>query len=70
MEQAMIKFISHRGARKLLGIGLSQGNVDRLKKKQPVWITGEEVGISNLDIMIMYGETEQSIADELSGFKC
>lgn len=60
----MIKFIGIRGNRTLLGMGLSEKNIKELQKK-PIFFNGEDVGLSNQDFFIMYGETEETITKEL-----
>lgn len=60
----MIKLKGERGNRPFIMLGLSAGNIERLKQGKPVQILKEELGIG-FDIGIMYGETEQAIVDEL-----
>lgn len=62
----MIKFkaFNERKERFFIGIGLSDENVERLKKQQPMYINGSEIGCEQ-DILIMYGKTEQSMYNEL-----
>lgn len=60
----MIKLKGQRGDRPFVMLGLSAGNIARLKEGKPVQILKEELGIG-FDIGIMYGETEQAIVDEL-----
>jgi hypothetical protein len=54
--------------RELLILGLSQINLDRLKADQPIAFKGDTVGLPGLEIMIFAGETEQSMARDLSEF--
>jgi hypothetical protein len=51
--------------RMLLLLGLSKTNIERLQAKQPIHFCGEGVGLPNLDVAIMFGETEQAMYDEL-----
>lgn len=60
----MIKLKGQRGDRPFIMLGLSAGNIERLKQGKPVQVLKEELGIG-FDIGIMYGETEQAIVDEL-----
>lgn len=45
--------------------GLSRGNCERLLQDKLIRIDGSEVGLPGLTIIIMGGETEQSMEDEL-----
>jgi hypothetical protein len=49
----------------LVVFGLSEENVKRLKEGKPLLIDGSQVGIEGVDILIMHGETELHIRDEL-----
>lgn len=64
----MIKFTAQRAARKLIGLGISEGNIKKLKQGKPIHIFGEELGFSNVEIMIFYGATEQKMQEDLSEF--
>ncbi len=66
----MIKFTADmNGGRKLIGIGLTAGNIERLKQGKPIHISLEEMGLPwRADIGILYGETEDSLREELSEF--
>lgn len=46
--------------------GLSRLNLERLQEGKPIMFDGAEVGLDGNKIVIMYGETEQAIADELN----
>lgn len=61
----MIKFIMERDQRKLIGLGLSAGNIRKLQKGKPIQIMGEEMEIPNMDILIFYGNTEEEMAELL-----
>lgn len=52
------------GKRKFVILGLSEGNLARLREKKPIVVYGEEMGI-NLDIILCWGETEDALAEEL-----
>jgi len=59
----MIKFKATQGnGREVIGFGLTAKNVEQLKLGRPISIWGAEFGIP-FDVMIFYGETEQTIAD-------
>jgi hypothetical protein len=58
----MIKFITRgKNGQSIVGLGLSEGNVERLKKNDPMYFSLDALGIEGVDIMIVYGETEESI---------
>ena len=57
---------SEDGKRKVILLGLSEGNLMRLREKKPIIINGEEMMIPDLDIIICWGETEDALARELS----
>lgn len=51
----------------ILIMGLSEGNIQRLKDGQPIFTTIESFGIKQPGkIAIVYGQSEQSIADDLA----
>lgn len=53
----------------MIGLGLSAGNVERLQQGKPIHLHLEELNLPyKIDLMIMYGETEQALADSLKGF--
>lgn len=57
----MVKFIANsEGGKKLVGLGLTEENVKRLKKGEPILIKGLELDL-DFDIGIFYGETEAQI---------
>lgn len=59
----MIKFLFNKEGRKILGIILSDGNVDKLKEKQPIHFNAEQMNLKNFeditDIVIFHWPTEQ-----------
>ncbi len=62
----MIKFTATSGdGRTILGMGLSHGNLDRLKKGEPIRFKGEDVGLDDVDILIFSGKTEESMAKQM-----
>lgn len=46
--------------------GLSRLNLEKLQEGKPIAFDGSEVGMDGLRVLIMFGETEQAIAAELS----
>ena len=65
----MIKFVADCNGRTLIGLGLSAGNIQRLREGKPIHVHLEEMNLPwKAEIMILFGETEQAIADELREF--
>ena len=46
-------------------LGLSRANVERLMQDQPIRFDGREVGLPGIAIVIIGGETEQAMTDQL-----
>ena len=63
----MIKLVvTKKEGGKILLFGLSKENIERLKQEQPIHFFLSEMGNYGKDeVMIIYGETEQSITAEL-----
>lgn len=61
----MIRWKASQGARTVFGIGLSQANIQRLQKGDPIHFNGEEYGFPGIDFVIHYGKTEQLMYEEL-----
>lgn len=60
----MIKFtVDGEGGRTLVGLGMSEGNVERLKAGMPIFVNLAALGLPPIDIYIFYGETEHDLAD-------
>lgn len=51
-----------RKGKKIL-LGLSEENIRRLKKDQPIRFNLNELKIGDYDLFIVYGKTEESIMD-------
>jgi hypothetical protein len=62
----MVKFTAKYGDRTLIGFGISDANVAKLREGKPIHIHGEEVGVPNQDFLILWGETEESMREELA----
>ena len=45
--------------------GLSRLNLEKLQEGKPIMFDGEQVGIEGTKLVIMFGETEQAIMDDL-----
>lgn len=65
----MIRFKATRNGKPSIGLGISRENVRRLQKGQPILVTGESVGMPELDsILIFFGESEKAMARGLQEF--
>jgi hypothetical protein len=62
----VIKMSGTKGDRRMILLGLSEGNLMRLREKKPIVINGEEMNLPGLDIIICWGETEDALAKELA----
>lgn len=49
----------------LLGFGLSEENIKRLKQGEPIYFHLDELGIEGHDVLITYGETEDKIMEDM-----
>ena len=64
----MVKFGGRTGEnreRKVVGIGISRHNWELLLLGRPIHFAGEEVGADGIDVVIVGGEDEETIAREL-----
>lgn len=63
----MIKFIAETSTdRMLLGFGLSAKNIERLMAGEEIRMKGEDLGLDEIDIVFLYGRTEQDMVDQLT----
>lgn len=56
----MIKFVATRkdGGGKLVGLGIEEGNVERLREGKPIHLDLRDMGIEQpIEILIFYGKT-------------
>ena len=60
----MIKF----KADNLIGLGLSECNLKKLKEGKPITVNMSEMGFPDMKIMIFYGETEEKMQQDLAKF--
>lgn len=62
----MIKFkMIDKNDKLLIGLGLTDKNIELLKNGMPISIDGENLDI-DMDIFIFFGKDEQTIIDQLS----
>jgi hypothetical protein len=69
----MVKFRANQiqapgEAPKLLGLGISRKNVERLEQGKPIIVRGAEVGFPELDILIFFKETDAELAKAVEPF--
>ena len=63
----MIKFKIDGAEKPLIGFGITEENVKRLKSGMPILVNLQEMGI-NADILICYGETELELIKTLKPY--
>ena len=51
--------------RPLLVIGLEAGNIERLKRGQPIMFPAEQLAMQGFDIAIQYGDTKEDMVAEM-----
>ena len=62
----MIKFAAQgKDGTTLVGFGLSEQNVEKLKAGQPIHVEGSQVGLEKVQVLIFYGKTEKEMYDNL-----
>lgn len=66
MLKAMVTGTKDGTPCKLIVLGLSHRNLERLKNREPIRFTADEFGWANTDIFIFAGETEQSMGREIA----
>jgi hypothetical protein len=59
----MIKLMGTRGGKKLLGLGVSLANIERLMRGDPILVNEGEMDptLGDLEITIFYGATEAAL---------
>jgi hypothetical protein len=61
----MIKFKAAGSSdREIVGFGLTEKNIEHLKKGNPIFVMGLEMGLP-FDVTIFYGKDEQTMAASL-----
>ena len=65
----MIKFLAGKDTkRQVIGLGLSEENVVRLRQGRPIHVDLLELGLPwQAEVLIFYGVTEQALREELAG---
>lgn len=53
----MIRFKGSKGDRTVIGLGITEGNIERLKLGEPIYVTSESVELDQkIDFCIFYGK--------------
>lgn len=73
MVLKMVKFSYSKDDKLVIGLGITEENIHRLKEGMPIYISPEEVKeltgeAVDANILIMYGKTAEDIAMQLSPF--
>ena len=62
----MIKFtLPKQNGSTILGFGITEANVERLKQGQPIAFDLSELGIEGYEVLIMYGKDQKDIGSQL-----
>ena len=62
----MIKFTAGIDEnRKMIGLGLSHKNLEKLKEGKPIQIDGKVLGFPDIEILLFAGETEEIMEKEI-----
>lgn len=65
----MVKFSADgAGGRKLLGFIITDENVARLKKGEPIHVNVDEMGVPNVDFVIHYEPSDKMAVDAVRQF--
>lgn len=73
-ENTMIKFVAGNEEHMLVGFGITDGNVELLKKGRPIKVSLKDLNIpentppSRISVLLFYGKTESDIEKELKEF--
>jgi DNA-binding MarR family transcriptional regulator len=63
----VIKFTFRKNdGRQTLGFGLSRKNIELLMDGKPIHARLDELGLSETDVLMFFGETEEQMQQELS----
>ena len=65
----MVKFTADKVNGVLIGFGLSEENIEMLKKGFPIFVHFKEMNLpSNDEVMIFYGQTEAKMKEAMAEF--
>ncbi len=64
----MVRFVmgDADGKNRVVVLGLSDGNLELLRRGMPIVVKGAELGLGEFDVCIVWGPTEQKIVDDLN----
>lgn len=65
----MIKFTMPRNGATVIGFGITEENVKRIKQGQPIYADLSELGIEGYEVLIMYGTDQKDIERQLQEAK-
>jgi hypothetical protein len=66
----MIKFtIPKSNGSTVLGFGITEANVEKLKQGQPILVDLSELGLEGYEALIMYGTDQRNIQEQLQDAK-
>lgn len=60
----MVKFLMQGKNGPIVGVGITEENVKKLKKEMPIHVKGNEMGIG-VDIVIIYGKDLDNLKEQL-----
>lgn len=62
----MIKFTGERDGRRLVGFGISEGNIGKLREGKPIVVDLDEmIPGCKMEVLIFYGATEREMYEEI-----
>ena len=62
----MIKYTMHSNNALIVGLGLSEANIQKLRENKPILVKLQELGITApIEILIHWGETEHALAKDV-----
>lgn len=59
--------VTQPDGRPMLCIGLEAGNIERLKRGEPIKFPAEKLDMPGFDIFIHYGETKEQMVKDIEG---
>ena len=63
----MIRFgATLQDGRRLIGLGLSEENLHRLRDGKPIFVAGSSVNAPGFDIIICWGKTEYDLTEQMA----
>lgn len=50
----------------VIGLGITDGNIDRLRQGRPIWVEGGSVGVPGVKVVIYWGRDEYDATEQVS----